>query len=159
MQNYSKEEMDNFCLNAWDHKQVINWNIYYRTMHDLDLALKSYIPSETLMEKSYIPSQTLLEKTKFSFASRCQSWIDSWLGMWACLCFPPSMVELWLEPVQVLCMLPTSLWVLMCVIPVMSGEYCFPDVFHHLWLLQSFHDLFLITLWALRWGAFWRPPI
>lgn len=57
---------------------MVNWNICWRTMHDLDPTVKSYKPSETLLEKS-----------KFSFASGCQPWIDSWLGVGSSCPLPP----------------------------------------------------------------------
>lgn len=38
---------------------------------------------------------------------------------------------IWLEPVQVLCMLPQSLWVHMCISPIVSRKHYFLGVIHY----------------------------
>lgn len=43
-----------------------------------------------------------------------------------------------------------TLWVSMCMRPIVSGKQGFLQVFYQFYLLQSFHHLFCIHLWA--WG-------
>lgn len=83
----------------------------------------------------------------FSCASRYQ--LD--------LAFQVSTSPLTLHPtrprsVQTLCLLPWSLWVLMCVGPALFRRPCFLGVCYHLWLSQYFCLLFEGLPWALKRG-------
>lgn len=39
---------------------------------------------------------------------------------------PPYWHLVWVKPVQVLCVLSQSLWIDICISPLVSGRYCFP---------------------------------
>lgn len=77
-----------------------------------------------------IPSETMLVKINFSFTSKRQLQIASWLGMegmstsqfqhWDCI---------WIEPVQVSCLLPQAPRVHMCISSDVSRRH-FLRLFH-----------------------------
>ena len=46
--------------------------------------------------------------------------------------------DYWIEPVQILWLLPQSTWVHRYISPSVPGSHCFLGVMHHLWLLQFF---------------------
>lgn len=64
-----------------------------------------------------------------------------------CPLCPQCYDSIWLDSVQVLCVLHS---VCESTCPVVSGRYCFLGVIHPLWLLQSFCFLFYIVPWAPR---------
>lgn len=68
----------------------------------------------------YLPCETPLEKTNFSFANSCQLEITSWLGMGAVSSYPLSAGA---PSGLTLCRLPQSVWVHVCVSPVVSGRH------------------------------------
>lgn len=73
----------------------------------------------------YILSETPLEKGSFSFASGYQVQIASWLGVGAVFTSPQQCCDsIWRE----LAHAAASLWVSMCISPVMSGRHCFLGV-------------------------------
>lgn len=100
-----------------------------------------------------------LKKTFFPFISWHQLQIISWLGMGIVSLPPLNGRPLSLKPIQVLCMLLQSMWVYMCLCPVMFGRYCFLRVVYHLCLLKYFCFLFCLDPWALRAGVWQRHPI
>lgn len=99
-----------------------------------------------------------LEKTNFFFSSGCRLRISSGLEIRLCAHLPPLMLGCCLAWAccTVLCILTQYPWIHLFISTAGPGEYCYLDVIHHRWLLQSYHLLFYINSWALRRGAWWR---
>lgn len=83
-----------------------------------------------------IPRATSLEITKFSFARDYQLELASAWRLGCILFHSQHWNSIWLRHVQVLCMLPQSLWLHMCSEPVGTRRPCLFGVFHHRWLLE-----------------------
>lgn len=117
-------------------------------MFSIDHLLLRVGPAHSVTCKA---SEIPLEKISFTFASSCLLEIASRLGMEAHVHFPLSGPS---SHRCAFCHLSMSSWVRQswCVC-----KTCFPGATHHLWLLQSFHLLFLAGSWVLRKGA-WRHP-
>lgn len=60
----------------------------------------------------------------------------------------PCWYFVWLDLVQVFCMLSQPLWIHLFLFPVMSGKQCFAVVLFYLWLFKSLYS-FYDDLWAL----------
>ena len=93
-----------------------------------------------------VPSETLLEKTVlfffFSFASSYQLDMASELEMRARVHFFQHWDHIWCRPTEALCMLPQSLWALVCIGPAVFRKPCFLSVCHPVCILQFFCLLF-----------------
>lgn len=100
---------------------------------------------------------TLLIKMDFHFviSNRLQTASWSETGPWLHV---PILEQdpIWLEPVEVLCVLPQPLC--SCVQSVLLYlEDTLLGLIHHTWLLQSFCFLFCVDVWAFRKGGWWHP--
>lgn len=146
-------------------------------VHDLNLCLSSFSISLFLhfspsLSPSLFPSFSLpipiksswcwptttrfgpiLEDTKHT---KCQTTNKNWLSFFELLLswggtsdIVPSSMLVCLELTQILCMLSLSLWVHLCICPLV-WKILFLWSFFTTWLLQSFWSLFHIDLRALK---------
>lgn len=125
--------MDPFCVD-----QVLRWDLLWNLVD--------------------IPSAIPVEKTDLLSPSSYQLQMTPWLGMG--LCPPFAFLVLgfvWIELVQVLCVLSWCLWAHVWISTVESVRCCFLGVIHNLGLLESFQILFCKDSYDSRGGMRQRP--
>lgn len=105
----------------------------------------------TLMCGQYIQ---WLRKLKFFFPNGFQLQIASWFALESL--WPLTVLGLWVEHVQTLCMHASFVSVHICISSLESGGHCF---LCHLSLLQSVHILLGVDFSALGGRFWWRDPI
>lgn len=113
-----------------------------------------WVPHRSEVDRS---SDTPLEENAFSF-SQWSSITNSFLvrsGASQSQCWDFA----WLHLVHGSCMLSLSLWVYMCICPVVPGGCYFLGVIHHLWLSHGFCLLCHIHPWTLRGSLWQKHPI
>lgn len=103
-------------------------------------------------------SETRLEKQFFLVSNRHLE-IVSWLKMTDCVYFPYSALGYCLAWICIVQRLPHSLWVPMCICPIVSRGPSILDVFHLWRLIQCFRLHYQIAPEALRGKDWWRHPM
>lgn len=125
-------------LEAWRRNGVSCWN-QKRIWHKLSVHARAPVPNFSaffIFSSLVLPVRDLPVKNSLIGRGHCSlsQQLSSWLEVGLCAHCP--------SPFEILCRSNThlhSLWVCMCIRPVMSGKFFFPGDIHHLIISPSPH--------------------